>query len=224
MIYWKGILEAYYWRCASGRSCITTIPDNLDILPQFQPYITQGIQVGVEAISMKEKMHFTILSNDSTEGDGGYGVGTLDLNNVTPIIIDCENEHVFIDLEALHGRSKIEKKVRFSTDLAHASDDYNRYWIVWVALQVGENGPYYAGCTASEVRVSKEERRIKLGYKSLPEQVNFLDKALKGKFLLNHVDSISKKLLYQFLTDFNEEYWKHSPEELKQQLSIWEDV
>jgi len=45
---------------------------------------------------MKEKIHFTILSNDSTDGDGGYGVGTLDLNNVTPVIIDCEKEHVFI--------------------------------------------------------------------------------------------------------------------------------
>lgn len=173
---------------------------------------------------MKEKIHFTILSNDSTDGDGGYGVGTLDLNNVTPLIIDCENEHVFIDLEALHGRSIIEKKVRFSPDLAHASDDYHRYWIVWVAIQIGQNGPYYMGCTASEVRVSKEERRIKLGYKSLPEQVNFLDKALKGKFLLNHVDLNSKKLLYQFLAGFNEEYWKQSPVELKQQLSTLEDL
>lgn len=63
--------------------------------------------------SMKEKIHFTILSNDSTDGDGGYGVGTLDLNNVTPIIIDGEKEHVFIDLEALHGRSIIEKKCVF---------------------------------------------------------------------------------------------------------------
>ncbi len=175
-------------------------------------------------ISMKKKMHFTILSNDSTDGDGGYGVGTLDLNNVTSIIIDCEKEQVFIDLEALHGRSIIEKKVRFSSDLAHASDDYYRYWIVWVAIQISQNGPYYAGCTASEVRVSKEVRRIKLGYKSLPEQVNYLDKALKGKVLLKHVDSNSKKLLYQFLSEFNEEYWKYSPEELKQQLSGWEDL
>lgn len=108
--------------------------------------------------------------------------------------------------------------MRFSPDLAHASDDYNRYWIVWVALQVGENGPYYAGCTASEVRVSKEERRIKLGYKSLPEQVNYLDKALKGIFLLNHVDTNSKKLLSHFLSEFNKQYWTHSPEELKHQL------
>ena len=34
----------------------------------------------------EREMHFTILSNDSTDGDGGYGVGTLDLNNVTSIV------------------------------------------------------------------------------------------------------------------------------------------
>lgn len=200
----------------------------MNLLFQYYKLILFAIHLkvvkSVGVFSMKEKIHFTILSNDSTDGDGGYGVGTLDLNNVTPIIIDGEKEHVFIDLEALHGRSMIEKKVRFSPDLAHASDDYYRYWIVWVALQVGANGPYYAGCTASEVRVSKEERRIKLGYKSLPEQVNYLDKALKGKFLLNHVDTNSKKLLSQFLSEFNEAYWKHSPEELKHQLCIWEDL
>ena len=173
---------------------------------------------------MSEKMNFTIISSDSTDGDGGYGVGSIDLNNVTPVIIDCENEHVFIDAEALHGRSKIEKKVRFAPDLAHASDDYYRYWIVWVATQIGQNGPYYAGCTASEVRVSKEERRIKVGYKSLPEQVNYLDKALKRKFILDHIDVNSKKLLHHFLSDFNKEYWEHSPEELKQQLTITEEL
>jgi len=52
----------------------------------------------------------------------------------------------------------------------------------------------------------------------LPEQVNYLDKALKGTFILSHVDPKSKKLLFQFLSEFNEQYWKHSPEELKHQL------
>ncbi len=35
-----------------------------------------------------KKMAFTILKNDSTDGDGGFGVGVIDLNNITPIIID----------------------------------------------------------------------------------------------------------------------------------------
>ncbi|MFM9534079.1 MULTISPECIES: YwhD family protein [unclassified Lysinibacillus] len=52
----------------------------------------------------------------------------------------------------------MKKKVRFSPDLAHASNDYYRYWIVWVAIQVNQNGPYYAGCTASEGRLLCEKQ------------------------------------------------------------------
>ncbi|MFE6170227.1 YwhD family protein [Viridibacillus arvi] len=166
----------------------------------------------------KKKIQFNILSSDSTNGDGSFGVGTLDLNNITPVIIDVEREDVFIDMEALHGRSRIEKKVRFAPNREHAGQDYFTYWIVWIAMQTSSSGAYYAGCTASEVLVSKEERRIKLGYKSLPEQVNMLDKAMKGNVIMNHLDSKSKQLLYHFLKSFNEDYWAQSPQILKEQL------
>ncbi|QFF99235.1 hypothetical protein PB01_10550 [Psychrobacillus glaciei] len=169
---------------------------------------------------MKTKIPFTIISNDSTNGDGGFGVGVIDLNNVTPIIIDCQQQQAYIDVEALHGRSKIEKKVRFLSDKAHASNDFNKYWIVWVAMQVSEQGPYFFGITASEIRVSKEERRIKLGFKSLPEQVNFLDKALKGKYIFSHMDAPSKKLLKQFLREVNIDYFENSSSELKELLGV----
>jgi len=47
--------------------------DLIQLLLIIKKYI--GIK-SLEVTSMKEKMHFTILSNDSTDGDGGYGVGT----------------------------------------------------------------------------------------------------------------------------------------------------
>lgn len=165
----------------------------------------------------KQKAQFTILSSDSTNGDGGFGVGTLDLNNITPLIIDVDHEEVFIDMEALHGRSRIEKKVRFSPERDHVGESFHTYWIVWLAMETSSNGPFYAGCTASEVLVSKEEKRIKLGYKSLPEQVNMLDKAMKGKFLLDHLDPKPKELLFRFLKNFNINYWEQSPQLLKEE-------
>lgn len=165
---------------------------------------------------MKENRAFTILKSDATNGDGGYGAGVLDLNHVTPLIIDCATGNVSIDMEALHGRSQIEKKVRFSHDLAHATDAYDRYWIVWLVLQRGANGPYYYGCSASEVRIAKAERRIRLGYKSLPEQVNFLDKALKGHCIVHHLDAASRRQLAHFCMQYNEAYWQHTPDTFKQ--------
>lgn len=60
-----------------------------------------------------KKMAFTILKNDSTDEDGGFGIGVIDLNNITPIIIDCDKDEAYIDIDALHGRSQIEKRCAF---------------------------------------------------------------------------------------------------------------
>lgn len=58
----------------------------------------------------KQGSGFNILSGDSTDGHGGFGVGSLSLDNLTPVIIDPVEERVFIDMGAIHARSEIEKK------------------------------------------------------------------------------------------------------------------
>lgn len=167
--------------------------------------------------SPKNKAQFNIIKNDPTNGDGGYGVGTLSLENITPVIVDPENNEAYIDMEALHGRSKIEKKVRFQK-VKEGLIDPKLYWIVWVALNRGQHGPYYSGIGVCEVLVSSEERRIRLGYKSMPEQVNSLSKVLKNKCELSQMDDVSKRILKEFLFHFNEDYWNHSSDEFKE---IW---
>ncbi|QNK90452.1 YwhD family protein [Sporosarcina sp. resist] len=165
-------------------------------------------------------MSFTILSGDSTDGDGGFGIGTISLDNVTPVIIDPEENDIFIDMDALHAKSKIEKKVRFKPDKEHAGLNPKRYWIVWLTLQNSGSGPYYSGATACEVLVSREERRIKLGYKSLPEHVNHMDKSLKSQIILSHMDEQSLSILRVYLKEYDAGYWQRSTEELKGQLQL----
>ncbi|MGE7768288.1 YwhD family protein [Peribacillus sp. NPDC096540] len=166
-----------------------------------------------------QKVYFNIISGDSTQGDGSYGVGIINLDNVTPIIIDPEENQAFIDMEALHGSSQVEKKVRFKPEKEHAGFNPKRYWIVWVTLQVDNKGPYYSGAAACEILVSREERRIKPGYKSMPEQVNNLDKAIRNKVALSHMDEQSRKLFKEFLIEYDAGFWKRSNEDLKQQLN-----
>ncbi|WP_042352101.1 YwhD family protein [Bacillus massiliigorillae] len=165
----------------------------------------------------KSKAQFNIIKNDPTNGDGSYGVGALSLENITSIIVDPENNEAYIDMEAMHGRSKIEKKVRFQK-VKEGLIDPKLYWIVWVALNRGKDGPYYSGIGACEVLVSSEERRIRLGYKSMPEQVNSLSKVLKSKCDLTKMDDVSKIILKDFLIKFNEDYWKYSSDDFK---NIW---
>lgn len=166
----------------------------------------------------KQKAQFNILSGDSTDGDSEFGVGTINLDSVTPVIVDPEGDDAHIDMGALHARSKVEKRVRFKAEKEEHADS-RVYWIVWIVTDRNDNGPFYSGVGACEIRIRDEDRRIRQGYKSMPEHVNHLDKALKHHIIVEQMDDPSKRLLRGFLQNYNQDFWNHSPDELKTQLS-----
>lgn len=167
-----------------------------------------------EDIPKKNSNPFTIIKDDSTDGHGGYGAGTVSLENMSPVIIDPTDDRAFVDMGAMHARSEIERRVKFMPNRDEVPNG-KLYWIVWVTVEKGGSGPYYAGVCGSEVRV---DRSIKRAYKSMPEHVTHMDKSLKGKIMLEHMDDDSKKLLKNFLVEFNEEMWNNSGHELKNVL------
>lgn len=163
----------------------------------------------------KKKQSFTILSNDSTSGHGGYGAGVINLNNVTPVIVDVDAEEAFIEMGALHARSPLERGIKFLPNKEEVPNG-KPYWLVWVTVHQKDGEPYYGGVTACEMTI---DRSIRRGYKSLPEHVNNMDKSLKGQIIVEQMDQKSKAVLKNFLKSHNEEMWKRSEETLHQQLS-----
>ncbi|NGP44701.1 hypothetical protein G4V62_06935 [Bacillaceae bacterium SIJ1] len=157
---------------------------------------------------------FNILKNDSTDGHGGFGVGSISLENVSPVIIDPEEEEVFIDMGALHARSKVERRLKFVPNREEVPDG-KLYWIVWVTVERGDEGPYYAGLGGCEIRTN---RSIKRGYKSMPEHVNHMDKSMKHQVAVSHMDEKSRQLLAAFLKEYDEGMWQRSSESLKDAL------
>lgn len=162
----------------------------------------------------KKKAGFTIISGDSTGGHGGFGVGALSLDNISPVIVDPENQEAYVDMGALHAKSEVEKRIKFLPNREEVPNA-KLYWLVWVCIERASTGAQYAGVTACEMRVDVEIRR---GYKSLPEHVNNMDKAIKRKFIVQHMDDTSKEILAHFLQNHNEEMWNNSSQELKEQL------
>ena len=63
----------------------------------------------------KQKMGFTIIKNDPTDGHKGFGIGSLSLENVSPVFIDIEERNAFIDIGAMHAKSEVERRVKFTT-------------------------------------------------------------------------------------------------------------
>jgi hypothetical protein len=171
---------------------------------------------GNDKNNKKKSQGFTILSGDSTGGHGGFGVGSLSLDSMSPVIVDTEGGEAFVDMGALHARSAIEKRIKF---LPNKEDVPNGkpYWIVWVTIERTPEGSYYAGATACEVTVDEEIRR---GYKNLAEHVNKMDKSLKRKVMVDHMDDKSKKILRDYLKGFDEGMWQRSTDELKTGLGV----
>ncbi|KUP04962.1 hypothetical protein Q73_14070 [Bacillus coahuilensis m2-6] len=164
----------------------------------------------------KKKVGFNIIKNDPTDGHGGYGVGALSLENISPVFVDVEEKDAFVDIGAMHARSSVEKGIKFTTN-REDSEGGKPFWLVWVTIDRKETGPYYAGVTACELVVNREKRR---GYKVLPDHVNKMDKSLKRKIMVGEMDESSKTVLKEFLINHNEEFWNNSSEELKQSLSV----
>lgn len=162
----------------------------------------------------KKKNGFNILSGDSTSGHGGYGAGVMNLDNISPVFVDPEEGEAFVDMGALHARSAVEKRIKFLPNKEEVPNG-KLYWLVWVAIQYKESKPYYAGVAGCEMTVDTEIRR---GFKSLPDHVNKMDKALKGKILVEHMDAKSKDILAEFLKKHNEQMWLHSDKDLHEAL------
>lgn len=153
-----------------------------------------------------KKMEFTIIKNNPTDGHKGFGIGSLSLENVSPVIIDINEKTAEVDIGAMHARSAVERGIKFTTDRSD-SEGGKPYWLVWVTIEQKPEGAYYAGVTACEMVINREKRR---GYKILADHVNKMDKSMKRHIIVDHMDESSKKVLGEFLKNFNEEMWQHS--------------
>lgn len=159
----------------------------------------------------KRKLGFTIIKDDPTDGHGGYGIGALSLENVSPVIVDIEEGEARIEIGAMHARSDTERGVKFTTN-REDSEGGKPYWLVWVTIDFKEDGPYYAGVTACEMVVNREKRR---GYKILADHVNKMDKSMKRNIIVDHIDDKSKRILADFLMSHNKEMWERSKPKLR---------
>lgn len=162
-----------------------------------------------------KKSGFNIVSGDSTKGHGGFGAGLVNLDNMSPVIIDVEAGTAEVDIGALHARSEVERRIRFSKDKADLQGGGKKYWLVWVNSEITKEGPRYSGAGAAEMIINRPIRR---GYKILADHVNKMDQALKGKIVIDDMDAPSKRVLRDFLMKADPGQWARANPELKEKL------
>jgi hypothetical protein len=156
----------------------------------------------------KKKINaLTVVSNKEHKG---FGSGALDLSRLSSVIID--GEEAYIDMGAIHAKSRIEKGIKFSVNREDAPNA-RKCWIVWVVVGRDEQDrKMYSGVTVCEMAVDPETRK---GFKVLADHVNRMDYALKNRFMLEGLNDQEKQALRNVLIQNSEELWEHSPESLK---------
>lgn len=162
-----------------------------------------------------KKSGFNIISGDATKGHGGFGAGLVNLDNMSPVIIDVTAGTAVVDMGALHARSDVERRIRFTKNKADLQGGGKKYWLVWVNTEIAQDGPHYAGAAAAAMIINRE---IKRGYKILADHVNKMEKALKGQVVLDEMDPPSKKVLRDFLAQVDPGQWARANPRLKEQL------
>ncbi len=162
----------------------------------------------------KKNIGFNIVNQSKKHQTSEYGLGSLSLENMSPIIIDVDAGEAVVDVGALHARSAAEKGIKFTTSKEEVPNG-KLFWLIWVTVDENEAGPYYAGVTACEMRIDRENRK---GYKLLAEHVNRMDKSLKRKIIVDHVDARSKGVLQAFLKAHDPSMWENSVDQLKNDL------
>ncbi|PTX62452.1 YwhD-like protein [Melghirimyces profundicolus] len=163
-------------------------------------------------MSKKKNSGFNIIRGDSTT-HGGYYTGTLNLSDLSSVLID--GDEAKIDLGLIHAKSSVERRIKFVSDPEEVPGG-KEYWVVWVAVDRNENGPYYAGAAACPMRVDREARR---GWKNLAFHVNRMDDALKRRYRLEELGEREKRALRKLLVENDSAMWENSPEELKKALA-----
>lgn len=157
-----------------------------------------------EKPKMKKNLSLNVVSKKHEHR--GFGAGMIDLSQLSSVIID--EGDAYIDIGAIHGKSRIEKRIRFSTDPDDVPNG-RRCWVIWVAVDRNEEGTYYAGVTACPMKIDDDARR---GWKILAHHVNNMDKALKRHIILEGLNDQEKEALKKVLIENNEEMWSRSSE------------
>jgi hypothetical protein len=115
-----------------------------------------------------------------------------------------------IEPGALHGRSRVESAVRFTSQRDELGETAELHWLIWLAIELdGEQPVRYIGASASELWIDPER---KIGWKVLAGQVNGMSSALRGEVNLKGVGAREKGMAARQLIALSGDAWDASPE------------
>ncbi len=140
------------------------------------------------------------------------------LQNLSALII--EDGDLTLDNGAIHGKARVEKNIRFVTDRDEVPDP-KRYVVIWLTLRRAVAGQGVNGLAASEFYI---DSAAGVGFKSLADQVNTMDSAVKGKIDLAALSKDEHHLLKRFIRNLRPELWENATEAVWREFATADEI
>lgn len=143
-----------------------------------------------------EKLSLTGKSNHQTD-DAMRGLSAVFL----------DGERIFIDNGAIHAKSSVEQGIQFVKSKEEVPNP-RQVWVLWITLKRdAEKQQGYHGAMPFSIWI---DDNAKVGYKSLAEQVNKMDKVVKGKIDIEGLPEDVRERLATFLKSVPGGFWEHA--------------
>ncbi|EJY55234.1 hypothetical protein URH17368_1974 [Alicyclobacillus hesperidum URH17-3-68] len=128
------------------------------------------------------------------------------MKGISAVLMD--GDEVFVDNGAIHAKSRIELGIQFVKSLTEVPNP-RRVIGLWVTLKRFADGMGYSGAMPFELWIDAD---AKLGYKKLAEQVNSMDKAVRGTVDLSQLTDAEIEAFASFLRQTRADLWEHAAE------------
>lgn len=120
-----------------------------------------------------------------------------------------------VDDAILHGRSDIERGIRFVPDRSTV-DPEEIHHVVFVAMRGGEGGLRYQGACSVELLINRSLRR---GYRDIAASVNRISDAVDGEVDLGTMPPEDRRALARLLEERGRDVWQRTPEEVRRRIT-----
>lgn len=122
-------------------------------------------------------------------------------------VVLVDGQDVFIDNGAIHAKSRVERNIRWVKALEEVPNPRTVYG-VWITLHRFEGGVQgYYGAMSFTLHIDSEAQ---VGYKSLAEQVNGMERAVKGMVSVETLPEDVRLRLGAFVAGVRPELWEHA--------------
>ncbi|RIV28721.1 hypothetical protein D2Q93_01620 [Alicyclobacillaceae bacterium I2511] len=134
------------------------------------------------------------------------------LRGLSAVFVD--ETRAFIDNGAVHGKSQLERSLQFAKEQGELIDPH-RVWGVWVTLKhFNQTGQGFHGAMPFSLWI---DAAGKVGYKSLAEQVNQMERAIQSQVALKGLSQKERSILKDFLKlAASGVYWENATREFRE--------